>query len=57
MESNNQCYLHERLKNNTLPLILCSAGEEDSVHSEPWLEMTGDMLLVAADVGQQEQLP
>lgn len=52
------CYLHERLRNNTFLSVWCSAGEEeDSVHSQPWLKMTGDILLAVADVGQQEQLP
>lgn len=56
--ANKTRYLHERLNSNTFLSVLCSVGGVDSVHSEPWLEMTGGgVLLAVADIGQQEQLP
>lgn len=49
-------YSPEWLKNDTFCRVSCSAGGDDSVYLEPWLEMTGEML-AAVDIGQQEQLP
>lgn len=49
-------YLPERLKNDAFRRVSCSASWDDSVHLEPWLEMTAEML-AAVDIGQQEQLP
>lgn len=50
-------YLHARLKNYTFLSVSSFAGGEDNVYSEPWLEMTEDMLLAVVDIGQQERLP
>ncbi len=55
---NKTRYLHARLNNYSFLSVLRSAGGEDSVHSEAWLEMTENMLLAVVDIGQQqERLP